>query len=164
MSNNLVTSGGAALQYQLGTSSDLAVVSGNLTLAGTLNIANAGGFTNTTYTLFTYGGTLLYNGLTIGTVPNANFTYAISTNTIGQVNLIATAPVGASSGQLHGESDQRRGAVERELHRCLVWFSRVLVLDVWGWRNLNEREPVLHVSDSRHVDGIFDRFQCGRSQ
>jgi polygalacturonase/PKD repeat protein len=99
VSNNLVTSGGAALQYQLGTSSDLAVVSGNLTLAGTLNIANAGGFTNTTYTLFTYGGTLSYNGLSIGTTPNTNFTYTISTNTIGQVNLfvgIALQPPVAS--------------------------------------------------------------------
>jgi len=42
----------------LGTNSDLTVVSGNLTLGGTLNIIDAGGFTNTTYTLFIYGGTL----------------------------------------------------------------------------------------------------------
>jgi polygalacturonase/PKD repeat protein len=99
VSNSLAASGGAALQYQLGTSSDLAASSGNLTLGGTLNISDAGGFTNTTYTLFTYGGTLQYNGLTLGTVPNTNFTYTISTNTIGQVNLvvgIATPPPIAS--------------------------------------------------------------------
>ncbi len=99
VSNNLATSGGAALQYQLGTSSDLTAISGNLTLGGTLNIADAGGFTTTTYTLFTYSGTLLYNGLSIGATPNPSFTYTISTNTIGQVNLvvgIATPPPVAS--------------------------------------------------------------------
>ena len=53
VSNNLVASSTAVLQYQLGTSSDLTKVSGNLTLGGTLNVSNAGGFTNTTYTLFT---------------------------------------------------------------------------------------------------------------
>jgi hypothetical protein len=31
---------------------------------------------------------LTYNGLTLGTTPNTNFTYMISTNTVGQVNLI----------------------------------------------------------------------------
>jgi hypothetical protein len=76
------------LWYQLGTNSDLTVVSGNLTLGGTLNISDAGGFTNTTYTLFTYGGTLTYNGVTVGTTPNPGFTYAVSTNTAGQVKLV----------------------------------------------------------------------------
>jgi hypothetical protein len=57
-------------------------------LGGTLNVSDAGGFTNTTYTLFTYGGTLTYNGVTVGTTPNPSFTYTISTNTFGQVNLI----------------------------------------------------------------------------
>ena len=80
------------MQYQLGTNSDQTVVSGNLTLLGTLNITDAGGFTNATYTLFTYGGTLTYNGLTIGTTPSSNFTYAVSTNTPGQVTLIVGLP------------------------------------------------------------------------
>lgn len=88
VSNDFAASGGAVLQYQLGTNSGLMAISGNLTLGGTLNVTDAGGFTNTTYTLFTYGGALLYNGLTIGTAPNTNFTYTVSTNTIGQVNLI----------------------------------------------------------------------------
>ena len=46
------------LAYELGTTSDRTVVSSNLTLGGTLNITDAGGFTTNTYTLFTYGRTL----------------------------------------------------------------------------------------------------------
>ena len=90
VSNNLVVDSGAVLQYQLGTNSDLTVVSGNLTLSGTLNIIDAGGFTNATYTLFTYGGALTYNGVTIGTTPNPAFNYMIDTNTVGVVNLDVT--------------------------------------------------------------------------
>jgi polygalacturonase/PKD repeat protein len=92
VSNNLVVNSGAVLQYQLGATSDLTKVSGNLTLGGTLNVSNAGGFTNTTYPLFTYGGTLTYNTVTVGTTPKTNFTYTISTNTAGQVNLIVALP------------------------------------------------------------------------
>lgn len=98
VNNNLAFNGGAVLQYQLGTNSDLTAVSGNLILGGTLNVTDAGGFTNTTYPLFTYGGTLTTNGsptiLTIGTTPDTNKTYTIDISTAGQVNLIvgSTAP------------------------------------------------------------------------
>jgi len=87
ISNDVVVNGGAVLRYELGTNSDLTVVSGNLTLGGTINVIDAGGFTNTAYTLFTYGGALTYNGVTIGTTPNTNFTYVINTNTAGLVKL-----------------------------------------------------------------------------
>jgi autotransporter-associated beta strand protein len=90
ISNILVVNSGAVLQYVLGTNSDLTAVSSNLTLGGTLNITNAGGFTTTTYRLFNYGGTLTYSGLTVGTKPNSNFIYTVSTSTVGQVNLIVS--------------------------------------------------------------------------
>jgi autotransporter-associated beta strand protein len=90
ISNTLAVTSGAVLQYALGTSSDLTAVSSNLTLGGTLNITDAGGFTSTTYRLFNYGGTLTYNGLTVGTKPNMNFIYTVSTSTVGQVNLIVS--------------------------------------------------------------------------
>jgi autotransporter-associated beta strand protein len=93
ISNNVVVNGDATLQYQLGINSDLTVVSGNLTLGGTLNVTDAGGFTNGTYTLFTYGGALTYNGVTMGATPNTNFTYTIDTNTAGLVNLEVTGSV-----------------------------------------------------------------------
>jgi hypothetical protein len=94
ISNNVVINGSAVLQYELGTNSDQTVVSGNLTLGGNLNITDAGGFANNTYTLFTYGGTLTYNGVAIGTKP-AGHNYSIDTSTPGQVNLIVTQPLTA---------------------------------------------------------------------
>ncbi|MGA2138824.1 MAG: glycosyl hydrolase family 28 protein, partial [Verrucomicrobiia bacterium] len=90
--NDLVLSNAAVLQYGLGAASDLTVVSSNLTLGGTLNINDAGGFTAGVYTLFTYGGVLTYTGINIGTVPSSAYAYTIDTNTAGQVNLIAVPP------------------------------------------------------------------------
>jgi len=96
ISNSLAVNGGAVLQYSLGTTGDLTVVSGDLTLGGTLNVTDAGGFTNMTYTLFSYGGSLAYNGLAVGTTPNTNFTYTVSTNVVGQVNLIVSGGGGGT--------------------------------------------------------------------
>jgi polygalacturonase len=86
-SDDLLLNGGAALQYDLGTNSDLTLVGGNLTLGGTLNINDAGGFTVGVYTLLTYGGALTDNGATIGTMPSTNFTCTIDTSTAGEVKL-----------------------------------------------------------------------------
>ncbi|MGD1020913.1 MAG: glycosyl hydrolase family 28 protein, partial [Verrucomicrobiia bacterium] len=108
VSNNLVVNSGAVLQYQLGANSDLTVVSGNLTLGDTLNVSNAGGFSNGTYTLFTYGGALTYNGVSIGTTPGTNFTYAVSTSTPGQVNLVVSCSAGAA-GSISGSSSVNAG-------------------------------------------------------
>ena len=91
ISNDLVLSSSSVLQYDLGSNSDLTVVSSNLTLDGTLNITDAGGFTNGTYTLFTYGGTLTTNGsstiLTIGTTPDPSLGYTVDISSNGYVIL-----------------------------------------------------------------------------
>ncbi len=91
VSNGLRLGGTSILNFALGTNVTKIVVSGSLGLDGILNITDAGGFTNTSYTLFTYGGAVTRNGLTIGTTPNTDFTYAISTNIPGQVNLIVAS-------------------------------------------------------------------------
>jgi len=103
-SNDLVLSG-ATINYDLGITGgnptgDLTAVNGNLTLGGTLNITDAGGFSNATYKLFTYTGALTYNSVTIGTTPNPGLTYLIDTNVPGQVNLDVafTAPAGPITG------------------------------------------------------------------
>ncbi len=75
-------------------------VSSSLTVGGTLNLLNGGGLTNTTYTLFTYGGALNYNGLTIGTTPSSNFTYAVNTGIAGQVDLIVSPASSSSTGTI----------------------------------------------------------------
>jgi hypothetical protein len=88
--NKATFSNGALLQFALGTNSSSVVVSNGLTLGGTLNVTDGGGFfTTTNYTLFTYGGVLTYNGLTIGTTPS-NVTCSIDTSVTGQVNLVAS--------------------------------------------------------------------------
>jgi unsaturated rhamnogalacturonyl hydrolase len=87
--SNLVLNAGALLRYELGTNSDLTAVASNLTVAGILNITDAGGFGAGTYTLFTYGKTLTYNGLNLGTAP-WGYDYSMDTGTVGQVNLVVT--------------------------------------------------------------------------
>ncbi len=77
ISNSLVLNSGATLAYELGTSSDLTIITGNLTLDGTVNISDSGGFAVGNYTLITYAGTLTNNGLGVGTTPNPSLSYAI---------------------------------------------------------------------------------------
>jgi hypothetical protein len=111
VSNSMSLGGSSTLNYGLGTNATKTEVTGNLTLSGTLNVANAGGFTNTAYTLFTYGGTLTYNGLTVGSTPNPSFTYTVSTNTSGQVNLIVATPCSVgSAGSITGSSSVNAGS------------------------------------------------------
>ena len=86
ISNNFTAANGAVLDFSLGAVSDEAVVSGNLTLNGTLNVTAGAGFTSATYPLFTYGGGLTLGAMTINLPPNTTATLA--TNTPGQVSLI----------------------------------------------------------------------------
>jgi polygalacturonase len=109
--SNAVNLSGATLNFLLGTNTAKIAATGSLTLGGTLNISDGGGFTTGTYTLFTYSGALSYSGLTIGTTPNAGYAYAISTSTAGQVNLLVSnaCPVGAA-GSITGSSAVNAGA------------------------------------------------------
>jgi PKD repeat protein len=102
ISNNLAVNSDGTLQYELGTSSDLTTVSGNLTLGGTLNIADAGGFANGTYTLFLYRGTLTTNNtasiLAIGTTPDPSRGYTVDISSNGYVNLIVGPAIAPTAG------------------------------------------------------------------
>ena len=91
IANDLGLNNSSVLQFELGANSDQVNVTGDLTLGGTLNISDAGGFGPGTYTLFTYGGTLSMGTLAIGTVP-ANYSYTIDTSVPGQVNLVVVLP------------------------------------------------------------------------
>jgi len=91
VNTNLNVGGTSILDFVLGTNATQITVTGNLTLGGTLNVSDGGGFSDTTYTLFTYSGALTYNGVTIGTTPSTNFTYTVSTSTPGQVNLVVAS-------------------------------------------------------------------------
>jgi fibronectin-binding autotransporter adhesin len=69
ISNTLTMSSTAVLDYELGTASDVTIVSGDLTLDGTLNVTNNGGFAAGVYPIVKYGGTLTDNTLDVGSLP-----------------------------------------------------------------------------------------------
>jgi hypothetical protein len=62
------------------------VVNGNLTLAGTINIADLGGYTNGSYTALTYTGAFVNNGVTIVGAP-AGQSVVVDATTPGSVLL-----------------------------------------------------------------------------
>lgn len=98
--NSLLLSSGSVLDYELGRAdvighgvNDLVDVKGNLTLDGTLDITDIGGFGVGVYRLMNYGGDLTDKGLEIGTRPtgvDANDLF-VQTTTSGQVNLVNSA-------------------------------------------------------------------------
>jgi hypothetical protein len=90
VSNNLTLFPTTVVNFMLGTNAACLAVAGNLSLGGTNNICSGGGFTNGTYTVMTYTGTLNGTLPTLGTVPSG-YTYAFNTNTAGQVNLVVTS-------------------------------------------------------------------------
>jgi hypothetical protein len=121
VSNSFTAASNTVVQIALGTSynpiavglgqadppGSALVTNNNLVLYATINFTNSGGFGLGTYTLFTYPPSLVVtqpaNGClinsnhfnvapVIGTVPNPAYTYTISTNTPGEVNLIVTCP------------------------------------------------------------------------
>ncbi|MCU1743348.1 autotransporter-associated beta strand repeat-containing protein, partial [Pseudomonas sp. 20P_3.2_Bac5] len=81
-----------------GSGTTLVQSNGNLTLDGLLNISNAGGFGIGVYQLFSYGGSLTDNGLTLGTLPTDFLAsqMTVQTEIANQVNLV----VGEADGGL----------------------------------------------------------------
>ena len=99
---SLSLSSGSILDYELGQAgvigsgiNDLIQINGNLTLDGTMNITDAGGFGAGVYRLMNYGGSFVDHGLDLGVLPTG-FTsndLFVQTAIAGQVNLINTAGV-----------------------------------------------------------------------
>lgn len=83
-------------------------VQGNLTLDGTLNVSDAGGFGDGIYRLFDYSGNLIDNGLDIGTVPGGvdATELTVQTSVAHQVNLLyAAAGNGGNGGNGNSPTD-----------------------------------------------------------
>ena len=96
---SLILNTGSVSDFELGPAgvvgggvNDLVVVTANLTLAGTLNVTDLGGFGAGVYRLFNYGGALSNNGMTIGTVPGGVIPGAltIQTSVANQINLVVS--------------------------------------------------------------------------
>ena len=93
ISNNLAVTPSNSFSFYLGTNAATVAVKGNLTLGGIINAAAGSGFTNGTYTLITYTGSLNGSLPVLGTTP-AGYACSLKTNTAGQVNLVVAAPIG----------------------------------------------------------------------
>ncbi|MGA0563747.1 autotransporter domain-containing protein [Ancylobacter sp. VNQ12] len=110
---SLTLNAASNVNVTLGTASSTALfdVAGDLTLAGTLNVADAGGFGAGSYRLFDYGGTLTDLGLAIGTtpvgVPLANL--QVQTSVAQQVNLLSS--VGATLHFWNGSTASPDGTI-----------------------------------------------------
>ena len=89
--------GGATIAVTLGAPRDVALfdVAGDLTLDGTLDIADAGGFGAGVYRLIDYGGALDDQGLGIGATPGgvARSDLIVQTAVAKQVNLVSLSGV-----------------------------------------------------------------------
>ncbi len=101
INGSLGLNGGSTLNYGFGQAgavggpfNDLTVVKGNLTLAGTLNVALTPGsaFDPGIYRIISYAGTLTDNGLLLGSVPPGT-TEVVQTSVAHQVNLANTTGV-----------------------------------------------------------------------
>jgi fibronectin-binding autotransporter adhesin len=96
--------------------SDLVNVHGNLTLAGMLNVSNAGGFGSGVYRLFNYTGSLTNDGLSLRTLPSgfSPADFLVQTTQPGEVNLVVSSggfatqfwdgPNTVADGVIHGGS------------------------------------------------------------
>lgn len=106
ISNALSLAGGSTMQYELtdtptslGGINDKLVIGGDLSLAGTTTVAvtqTNGSLGNGTYTLMTYGGSLVSGGAgnfaLSGIGSGIRKTYTFSTATANQVNLLVAGP------------------------------------------------------------------------
>ncbi len=93
VSNDLNLSPQTVLNFAPGTNATEVAVAGNLTLGGTNNILAGNGFTNGTYILMTYTGTLSGTLPVIGSTPtNFAYAYTLETNQPGEVVLAVTLP------------------------------------------------------------------------
>ncbi|WP_313801684.1 autotransporter domain-containing protein [Sphingobium sp.] len=90
---SLILGAGSSIQASFGTKGDPALfdIAGDLTLDGTLHVANPAVLDEGLYRLFSYGGSLTDGGLELGALPpgQAGGSLSIQTATAGQVNLVS---------------------------------------------------------------------------
>ncbi len=90
MGGTLLLNSTSILRFDLGTSSDLLVTNGALTLDGSVVVTPGTGFTTGTYKLIDYNGAFTDNGLTAQAVAGYDVSVAVDT-TNQDVNLIVSA-------------------------------------------------------------------------
>ncbi len=86
----LSLSSGSVIDVALGAPSTTALfdVTGDLTLDGTVNATDSGGYGDGVYRLMNYGGNLTDNGLEVGSTPAGSSAVVVQTALANQVNLV----------------------------------------------------------------------------
>jgi hypothetical protein len=87
VSNNLNLGSSSAVSFVLGTNPSTINVLSNLALSGTVNITAGAGFTNASYTLFTYSNNLTWGPPSLSGTPGGML-YHLNTNVAGQVQAV----------------------------------------------------------------------------
>jgi len=126
-SGALTMASGSVLSVDLGTSSDLVAVTGNLSLAGTVNVTTGAGFGPGTYTLFTYTGSLTANTMAVGTIP-AGYSGQIVVSG-GNVNLVLTKSL-TIAGTFTANNKTYDGATTATINANSLSLSGVVGADV----------------------------------
>jgi hypothetical protein len=91
VSNNLILTPAGPLNYVVGTNPAALAVKGSLALGGIVTVAAGPGFTDGTYPLMTYTGSLSGSLPTLGATP-LGYSCSLSTATANQINLIVLPP------------------------------------------------------------------------
>ncbi len=94
LGNGLTTSPTASVNFDLGNTSDRIAVTGNLTIAGFIEVSAAPGIATGTYPLISYTGTLVSNTVQLVTIPG-DFTCQLDFSTPGLVNALITSTLSA---------------------------------------------------------------------
>ncbi len=82
---------------------DFAAITGDLVLAGKLNVTALSGFGNGVYELFSYTGNLVDNGFSLGALPSG-FTYSIDESKPGEVDLKVSGGSSALLGDVNHDN------------------------------------------------------------
>jgi len=110
---DLALDSGSVVSAALGAPGNPALfdVTGNLTLDGTLDVTDDGGFGAGVYRIFDYGGSLTDNGLAVGSMPTGTGG-TVQTAVANEVNLVVSGPAPAiqfwngttttADGSIHG--------------------------------------------------------------
>ncbi|HET7626586.1 MAG TPA: glycosyl hydrolase family 28 protein [Verrucomicrobiae bacterium] len=102
INNNLNLNGTAPLNFSLGTSDATIHVTGRLALSRDIHISAGAGFTNGSYTIFSYGGGLDWESPALLDVPDG-FNAALDTNTVGLVKVIIAPLVNTNATKLDAQ-------------------------------------------------------------
>jgi polygalacturonase len=151
VNNNLTLFPSTVLNYTLGNTPASVAVNGNLALGGGINLAAGPGFTNGIYPLMTYTGSLGGNLPVLGLAP-AGYTYVVSSNSPGKVNLLVLSAADAAVAGLYFQqppTGTNAGAVMAPV--------TVVVTNASGGRVTNAMVTVSLASGSGVLNGTLAR-------